>query len=361
LGDQISERKKPGVVQALQGHNVVDVTSGGLHNLAVTSVGRVWSWGCNDEHALGRTTEKGSEWKPELVGGALASLKVVQVVCGDSYSMALTQDGKCYGWGTFRDLAGIIGYSKDVQFQYEPALVQGALAKHTVVQLAGGENAVLALTKTGEVFEWGNPRVGTALYEGHKLKRLEPLHVVFPGNKRIAQVYSGNATFFAVAVNGDVFAWGLNNFSQCGLNREVVGLKLDRPTRVPELCQRGVVHMEGGTFHSLAVLKDGSVLSCGTGSYGQHGHGHKNDVTAFQQIPSLKKIVHVGCGGNHSIAVSSDGNAWCWGFGEMLQLGTAEYKDELVPTKLEGQQLDTRVVLKACGGGQHSVILAEQK
>jgi regulator of chromosome condensation len=40
-----------------------------------------------------------------LPGGA----KACAVCCGDSHSVALTPDGKVYGWGTFRDKSGVLG------------------------------------------------------------------------------------------------------------------------------------------------------------------------------------------------------------------------------------------------------------
>ena len=61
---------------------------------------QVYTFGCNDEGALGRdTTESGSEMVPAKV--ALED-KVVQVSAGDSHSAALTEDGTLYIWGAFR-------------------------------------------------------------------------------------------------------------------------------------------------------------------------------------------------------------------------------------------------------------------
>lgn len=62
--------------------------------------GQVYTFGCNDEGALGRdTSEEGSEFEPgmvELPG------KVVFVSAGDSHSAALLEDGKVFIWGNFR-------------------------------------------------------------------------------------------------------------------------------------------------------------------------------------------------------------------------------------------------------------------
>jgi regulator of chromosome condensation len=60
----------------------------------------VYTFGCNDEGALGRdTTEEGSETRPVKVD---LSEKVVQITGGDSHTAGLTEDGRVFIWGTFR-------------------------------------------------------------------------------------------------------------------------------------------------------------------------------------------------------------------------------------------------------------------
>ena len=36
-------------------------------------------------------------------------MRVVAIGCGDSHSMVLTDDGRVFGWGTFRDKSGVFG------------------------------------------------------------------------------------------------------------------------------------------------------------------------------------------------------------------------------------------------------------
>jgi alpha-tubulin suppressor-like RCC1 family protein len=47
------------------------------------------------------------------------------VTAGDSHTVALTANGECYNWGTYRDLAGVLGFAKGVDQQVEPALIEG--------------------------------------------------------------------------------------------------------------------------------------------------------------------------------------------------------------------------------------------
>jgi hypothetical protein len=123
-------------LKSTQGHNVVDISCGGLHNAAVLSTGALWTWGCNDEKALGRL---GTDWEASRVI-ALAHKRVVQVVAGDSHTTALTADGEVYNWGTYRDLAGILGFSDDVDKQVLP---------RQIAELKGAHHLLAFLFVTG--------------------------------------------------------------------------------------------------------------------------------------------------------------------------------------------------------------------
>ena len=106
---------------------VVSLGCGGMHALALTHNGRVLSWGVNDNGALGRNTEWEGGLKdivdnksddsddsdddsglnphesiPKSVNSFPEGTSIVKVAAGDSISLALTDDGQVYGWGTFR-------------------------------------------------------------------------------------------------------------------------------------------------------------------------------------------------------------------------------------------------------------------
>ena len=71
-----------------------------LPDLRLCVLVQLYTFGCNDEGALGRdTSEEGTETEPALVEGLE---KVVQVTAGDSHTAALTEDGRVFAFGNFR-------------------------------------------------------------------------------------------------------------------------------------------------------------------------------------------------------------------------------------------------------------------
>jgi alpha-tubulin suppressor-like RCC1 family protein len=96
-------------------NNVCMVAVGGLHSIALTDDGFVYSWGCNDDGALGRVTDGDGD-------GDLAELEqstptvitegfekddqgsIVNVECGDSHTMYLSVTGNVYMSGIYKDM-----------------------------------------------------------------------------------------------------------------------------------------------------------------------------------------------------------------------------------------------------------------
>lgn len=109
---------------------IVQVACGGMHVAALTKDNTILTWGVNDQGALGRDTKWDGglrdmdqasdsdsdsdddddsglnplESTPTPVSSEhfAPGAKFVQLVASDSATFALTEDGRVYGWGTFR-------------------------------------------------------------------------------------------------------------------------------------------------------------------------------------------------------------------------------------------------------------------
>jgi regulator of chromosome condensation len=129
LGPEQQEALRPRINRFLDPTNteafrVVQLACGGMHVVALTEDNKIISWGVNDKGALGRDTnwegrlrDMDAESSEEEDDGRLNPLEstptpisldslppntvFVQVAAGDSCSLALTDTGLVYGWGTF--------------------------------------------------------------------------------------------------------------------------------------------------------------------------------------------------------------------------------------------------------------------
>jgi regulator of chromosome condensation len=68
-----------------------------MHTVALSNLGKVYTWGCNDEGALGR---EGAENTPLEVPVAIP---ITDVSAGDSHTIAYnTSVNQVYIWGLYR-------------------------------------------------------------------------------------------------------------------------------------------------------------------------------------------------------------------------------------------------------------------
>lgn len=360
LGEDVMQRKKPGLVPLPE--KIVQVTAGGMHTVCLSESGHVYTFGCNDEGALGRCGPEGVPGKVEL------EEKVVQVSAGDSHTVALTDDGSVYIWGSFRDNNGVIGLLEPLKTSPTPIKVPVA---ETFVKVASGNDHVALVTLEGNLYTAGTadqgqlgrvPECFTDRGGRQGLKRLlMPQMVKVKGKVRFTDVFCGSYMTIAVTKDGHAYGFGLSNYYQ-------LGTKSIKICFVPQklICFKNSttcwVEFSGGQHHTVCLDSEGHVYSLGRADYGRLGLGPGAAETREPtRVTLTEKANGVTCGASVSYAVTKEGSVYAWGMGTNLQLGTGEEDDEWSPVKMTGQQLENRVVLMASSGGQHTVLLVKDK
>lgn len=116
--DQPSEIRKPRKIQIFAignlspARSITKIVCGGMHSVALTSSGTVWTWGCNDDGPLGRD---GAENTPLLVDQL--TQKVTDIAAGDNHSIAYnTQTNQIFFWGCYK-----VSIISNLNFLYQVA------------------------------------------------------------------------------------------------------------------------------------------------------------------------------------------------------------------------------------------------
>lgn len=109
----------------LEGRRVVKIDAGRAHAAAITDKGELFIWGM------------GQSLQPELVT-SLGHIKVVDISCGEDYTMILDQDAKVYTHGFGK--TGVLGLASQKK-SMEPALVEGMSNKKVLKISAGWKHA----------------------------------------------------------------------------------------------------------------------------------------------------------------------------------------------------------------------------
>jgi alpha-tubulin suppressor-like RCC1 family protein len=99
----------------------------------------------------------------------------------------------------------------------------------------------------------------------------------------------------------------------------------------------GVVAVEAGNSHSLALKSDGSLWAWGENSRGQLGVGTGTGSSNTPvQVSNLTGVVAVASGFAHGMALKSDGTLWLWGDNTVGQLGDGTTTGRTTPWQLPG-------------------------
>jgi len=122
-----------------------------MHTVVIAADSSLWSFGANRDGALGRKTQEtgddeGESSVPEKVDWPEAAGNPVQVACTESATFVMTEVGAIYGWGTFKDSTGIIGFSPTTKIQRVPICIYKPNRRQPrATKLVAGGNHIIAL------------------------------------------------------------------------------------------------------------------------------------------------------------------------------------------------------------------------
>jgi len=187
---------RPGLVVGLG--NVSAIASSYYFSLALGRDGLVWSWGTNYAHQLGDGSTR-----DRAVPGKVPGLDGVLEICtGAEYALARRADGSVWGWGSNYHLTLGAGPRPEQGKAGPVAGLQG------VTQLACGDQHALALRADGTVLAWGRNGTG-ALGLGNTSDRANPTTV--PGLSNVRALAAGQEISLALRADGTVWEWGASS------------------------------------------------------------------------------------------------------------------------------------------------------
>lgn len=265
---------------------------------------------------------------------------------------------------------GILGFGQATHIQPYPVLLREPTK---VVAIATGSNHVLTLDTKGKIYTWGaaeqNQLGRRVVQRDMKASALRPGGLSFKRGVKIAKIAAGSYHSFALDTQGRVWAWGLNNFCQLGIEADAGedDATVLQPTLVESLSEYRVADIIGGEHHSLALTDDGKVLVFGRIDGNQSGIPKERltrgncrydefdkprmiVVPAVVEIPAV--IESADSGTDTSLAVTKEGKVWSWGFNANYQCGVGEtVGDVLTPVPVNNSIIrDKRIVWAGCGG-----------
>jgi alpha-tubulin suppressor-like RCC1 family protein len=323
------------------GSGVVQVSAGVYIGMALTADGRVWTWGDNQMGQLGNSTPMENSPIPAPVPGLS---DVTQIAAGGSGGYALRSDGTVWALGDNGD--GELGdgsVNPPGALPPGPVQVQGLTG---ITQIAAGGDAwAMALRSDGTVWAWGSNEYGQLGISGVTRSDV-PVQV--PGLARVTRISAGTGTGVALSrlshapesTLTSVYAWGWNLDGELGngTTRPVLGVHV-----VPGLPQIGSI--SAGGLDVLAVGEDGSLWGWGGDRHGELGNAPtgSDELRPVETLAPGSRITQVSAGSYHSLALRSDGTVLAFGDNEYGQLGTGSTSPSELPAPVPGLTSVTQV------------------
>ncbi len=291
--------------------NVIAVSAGDRHGVALDAEGKVWAWGNNEYGQLGNG-QTCMDWPcvpvPVTVPIQPVGLEgrtFTQVVAGGAHSIALESNGNVWIWGVSDSNLPAASWTHPVpiRFQREDgSLLDGITA------IALGRDHAFGLGQDGTVYMLGP--------HANRVKGLDGINDL----GEIVSIAAWGNYALALARDGGVYEWGYYGYYDSDGYFKYVSRPF--PTRVElgaESPLTNIVEVAAGEKFGMALDRDGRVWAWGDNTYGQLGQGASTPVWSQYAVQVKKSggvlsdVVSISAGGTRCLALDARGSLWSWG------------------------------------------------
>ena len=197
------------------------ISTSSTHVMALSSSGNIWTWGYNWDGRLGDGS-KTDRSLPVLVkdsSGSSSLSDIVSISAGGTHSLALNANGNVWAWGS--NSGGQLGdnTTKDKVLPVRVKDSAGIIDLLGIKQIfAGSGGTSMAKDQDANIWAWGSNGSGR-LGDGTTINRGLPVRVNNESNSIGLSgvsliVVSGHALSFYP--DGKVISWGVNTYGQLG-------------------------------------------------------------------------------------------------------------------------------------------------
>ncbi|XRB22633.1 regulator of chromosome condensation [Pseudoscourfieldia marina] len=347
LGDRRRRLLPEQLGGSLAGETVISIACGAYHSVALTSDGGLHAWGANDRGQLGLGPEVSHQLIPKRLLGAITGVKFVNIDAGTYHSLAASKGGEVYCWGANDHSQLGLG---DLDARDTPHAIMHKFSRGRVTKVAAGDRHSLALTDSGEVFAWGSADCGQL---GVEIKERGRKYIGYPRkieSLKANRIKAGFATSLATLTSGRVFVWGCNNNGELGLN-DVAARSSPHVFPSPVPGQQWAV-VAPGANHALGALKTGELYGWGKNTRGQLGLSITSKVEMKPNLiasTSSSNVETFASGGSayeyqgHTMAMTSNGRVFTWGWDGFGQLGIGTVSEGIsTPLRLFSLELPVK-------------------
>lgn len=341
--------------------------SGGLHTqthqVILTESGQVFTWGANNNGQLG-TGDNDDRDTPFNITDRFNSGgdKIVQVSTKGDFNIALTQSGQVYTWGN--NYCGQLGngdtgpcvgdkghatpdVSKYVNVPINITSQFGLPAGRQIVFVKAGWRQAFAIDSENNLYAWGAnyySQLGLGITDKSVSK---PAIVNFDSiggiDGQIIDLATDSHTL-VLTDTGHVYAWGYNYNGQLGNGDSGSTADSNRPIDITDRFNgEKIIQVEASSNGSIVLTDGGEIYAWGENTYGNLGFGEalqeydpwigssymyllSSDArhpTTPTKVTMPGHISQLAAGFSKTLAITDNGQVYAWGNNSDGQLGIA--------------------------------------
>lgn len=283
--------KFPTLIESLSNVEIKQIATGYHHSMAVDSKSCLYCWGSGWSGQLG-TGNTSDLNEPSFVELPNLSGEIIDITAGYHHSMALTNEGKIYSWGTGE--IGQLGHGS-LKKSNIPKILE---ITENFVKISASENHNLALNSKGNIFSWGYNQSYQLGYELDNDKSFNSFPKRIKTNIKFTKIDSGSNHSFGISNEGYLYCWG-----RLILSNEIY----KKPQLISTQPFQNITFSEVSALsnHCVAISSNGEIWSFGYNEYGQCGQSDIESIAKLSPVEFLKnkKFKYVASGGNYSLAL----------------------------------------------------------
>ena len=360
--------------------NVVQIATGAIHAMYLTSGNTLWGTGCGTQGQLATNTGSVNSSAVAIplpyvvaVGNSNA---VLTIDAGLYHSALVLNNGTLYTWGqnSYGQLANSNLTASDATIVTTP---QGIAGFPATVSLACGMFHTVWADSNGSVYTVGRNDFGQ-LGNGTTANLTVPAKVVTgPGPANIVTLLAAGRAHTAMVKNtGTMWTWGDNSFGQLGkgsaVTQQLTPTQLLLQYSAPATAYAVAAGAYNTTFllnNDMTVAQKNRIVACGQNQFGQVGNamyspnGQSYSSNVYVPVPitpsvsMYRKQLFAGCTTMSSAYIDVDGTLYTWGNNNYGQLGDGSTTNRFIPSALSYFNLTgARIIALACGY-DHSMAL----
>ena len=298
-------------------YSTPEISVGDKFMIVQTATGEIWGWGDNANGVLGNALVErtGTNVTNPTKISLPNAVKSTAISAGADHVLALGSDGNVYAWGN--NAYGQLGFENGGAMQSTPTLVE-ALQNKNVIAVSAGRFFSLALTEGGQVYSFGTNnllQLGYAFAENApSTMSATPTLIAGLSTVFITQISAGYDSAIAIDINGKAYLWGS---TANGLLGVAAGSDPQTPTVLPDTKTTTPIDSVALSMnHSAFLLNDGTVGFMGLNKYGQYGNDEASSTASVRfkiTDTSALNIIDLAVSEQQTVLLSADGKVYTAG------------------------------------------------